>query len=603
MLLSKSSRQRQSRSGNYLRDATIRDFSGGLNVIDNDLNLNTKYAKVLDNFHGTIDGSNAVRPGTELFADISAYIDKGINLYYFASHLIVVGSNGKIVRINSLGEVVLIFDDDWANGLPGSPNGWDTTSFCSFTEFAGELIICNGINKPLVVNSNLFVTFLQDKATGSNVFTPTARFVRTVGRYLVMAGDLLAPDTIYISSTDTSGVFVGDVAPNDAVNIQLGSRVSIGSSVIKGIGVFRGQLIVAFEEVMLPVKLGVFVSGDHVPTFGDPVESIGSVSHRVLQSIGEDLLFADLTGVSSVGRSLFTNTIKSGKHSELIDPIIQSALERLDTLALEENTFSVYNSQASNYMLFVPNDSVNPTETIAFVLKKIDKLKVFHWSTWSGWNFSAVARSSAKRLYAIKQDQIFILGDEADNINEDQLLTKDYIGDQEMWDDETPFTDQTGFTPISSRETSGVPIKFTWELPWSDSDHRFNTKTSRYLSFDTVGEEEFTAEMFIDNIYKDRTFFGEEFSDGQLFDDGLGWDAYQLDPALSTAFLGGDVKGFGQQEFGKGFGGGLSTHFETLYHWPEKYKIFKLRISGEATKALRFVSITMAYNLGSIRRN
>ena len=38
-------RSAQVSRGNVLLDATIRDFSGGWNVVDNDLNLSSKFAK------------------------------------------------------------------------------------------------------------------------------------------------------------------------------------------------------------------------------------------------------------------------------------------------------------------------------------------------------------------------------------------------------------------------------------------------------------------------------------------------------------------------------------------------------------------------------
>ena len=56
---------------NLLLDATIRDFSGGWNVVDNDLNLDAKFSKILENMQRGVDGANEVRPGTLLFADTS----------------------------------------------------------------------------------------------------------------------------------------------------------------------------------------------------------------------------------------------------------------------------------------------------------------------------------------------------------------------------------------------------------------------------------------------------------------------------------------------------------------------------------------------------
>ena len=76
------------RRSNLLQDTTIRDFSGGWNVIDNDLNLSSKFAKVLSNMERKEDGSLAVRPGTRLFADTSDYLDDILGSWYFSNHII-----------------------------------------------------------------------------------------------------------------------------------------------------------------------------------------------------------------------------------------------------------------------------------------------------------------------------------------------------------------------------------------------------------------------------------------------------------------------------------------------------------------------------------
>lgn len=109
--------------------------------------------------------------------------------------------------------------------------------------------------------------------------------------------------------------------------------------------------------------------------------------------------------------------------------------------------------------------------------------------------------------------------------------------------------------------------------------------------------------MYIDNIYKDRNDFGEDWEEDELkWDDGLGWDVDVLDPELSMIFEGGDSPGFGADEFGEDFGGGRPTRLEKLYAWTTKYKLQKLRMSGDGIKNLQFVSISLAYLVGSPRR-
>ena len=589
---------------NVLLDATIRDFSGGWNVVDNDLNLSTRFQKILSNLQLGSDGAISVRPGTRLFADVSAYMSRIINCEYFQGHIICVGSNGQIVKVDGSGNVAIVWSNDWASHLPGSPDGWTVTTFASFATFRGELIICNGINKPVIINSSLMATYLNDLANGSNANTPIARYVVAHDRFLVMAGINGRESVITVSATDTSGTWLNDGAPNDAVEVDLGSRVPSGDAIIKGLGRFRDKLMVAFEDVLLPGTLGIFDdSGDHIPVFDDAIESHGSISHRVIQNIGEDMLFADAVGVPSVSRALFTGSIRPERFSALIDPEIRSSINALTlTSTLEDRTFSIYDQQDSVYLLFIPNNDriADTTETRVYAFKRNKQLKVEAWSLCRDWNWTSSCKSALNRVFYTNNTQVYIRG------NKDDPITADFVGDQEMFSDDTTWTDQTGFTPVAAIIGSGIPIRFIWELPWTDADQRFLTKTSRFINLDSEGSDsKFTVSMFVDNIYDDRNDLGEDWIEDELkFDDLLGWkrEPGQLNPTLSMEFTAGKSAGFGFDEFGEDFGGGRPTQREDLYAWTAQYKINKLRIDGETVNPLKFISITLAYQQGSIRR-
>ena len=589
--------------GNQMLDATLRDFSGGWNVVDNDLNLDNKFSKILENMQLGVDGANEVRPGTVLFAETSEYLDLIINCEYYSGHIIAVGANGKIVKIDATGKVSEIWSDTWANNLAGSPDGWSATTFASFAVFNGDLIICNGVNKPLIVNSSITVGYLKDLATNTNANTPIARFVISHGRYLIMAGDLTAgtEDKLYISATDVSGTWVGDSGPNDAVNLNLGSRVPSGSFAIKGLGRFRDKLMVMFEDAVLPGTLGVFTEEVHTPTFDDAMENVGALSHRVIQTVGEDILFGDVNGISSIKRALFTGSTQSTRNSQLIDPEYHKVLDQLSsTTAIENNVWSLWDSTNTNYMFFIPNGSTDEltTEYRCFVYKKNPALKIDSWSDWRNWTFRSGCRSALKHMFLTTGTQVYRLGESTHN----QVYT-DYKGDQEMFSDSTAFNDGTGFNPVATEEGSGLPIQFTWELPWSDNNDRFKVKNSRYINFDTEGDNKFLVEMFTDNIYKDKANFGEDWEEDDLkFDDLTGWDVDILDPTLSMVFQGGNSPGFGSDEFGEDFGGGRPTRLEKLYAWTTKYKIQKLRLSGDAVNQLKIISVSLAYLGGSVRR-
>jgi hypothetical protein len=592
--------QRRVQRSNLMLDATIRDFSGGWNVIDNDLNLSTKFSVKLRNMTRNKDGSNGIRQGTKLFADTSAVLDSIVNVEYFSGNIIAVGANGKLAKIDGAGNVSEIWSDDWADNLPGNPSGWSATTFASFAIFNGALIVCNGVNKPLIIDSSINCQYLTDPATGSNANTPIGKYVKAHARYLVIAGDPNAESTIYISSTDTSGVFVGDDAPNDAVNINLGSRVPSGSPRITGLGSFRTTLLTFFTDATLPGTLGVFDSdGNHTPTIADSMEGFGSISHRVIQTVGEDVFFADTNGVAAISRALFTGATEPDRISQLIDPEVQFDINQLKFQStLEDRTFSIYDSQNDDYMLFIPDNDVvaGTVETHGFVHKRNKPLKIDAWYEFRNWKWTAGCRSALKRIFFTRGTEVFIYGNEQDEV------TKDFVGSEEMWDDDMPWSDGTGWSPVADVANSGVPIPWIWELPWTDAGQRFLTKQSRYINFDTLGDQQFSCAMFIDNIYDDRNFAGETWDDGFLFDDDLGWEAEQLDPAISMTFNGGDAPGYGNDEYGNLYGGGRPTRLEKLYNWPSRYKLSKLRFSGDATEQLRFVSITLGYLQGSPRR-
>ena len=598
-------RSAQVSRGNVLLDATIRDFSGGWNVVDNDLNLSSKFAKTLQNMQRGIDGALNVRPGTELFADTSDHLDEIVNCEYYNNFIVCVGANGKIVRIDGTGNVKLIWDDNLASALKGNPSGWSTTTFVSFAQFNGDLILCNGVNKPLIINTSMDVSYLQDLADLSNANTPIARFVVAHGRYLVMGGSLSVgeEDRLFISATDVGGTFVGDSSPNDAVNVDLGSRVPSGSNVIKGLGRFRDKLVVTFENATLIGTLGGFVDSAHVPVFDDAIENVGSISHRTIQTIGEDMIFGDRAGISNMKRALFTGNIQSDRASQLIDPAYLTSLAKVPaTASQEDRIWSLWDSQSNNYMLFIPDTDVaaDTTETRCLVYKKNTSLKIESWQDWRNWNFRSGCRSALKRIFLTEGANVFILGEEYEG---GKRIFKDYEKQQEMWDDETSWADYTGWSPVADEKDSGVPIRFIWELPWSDNNKRYITKGSRYINFDTQGDNRFTAQMFTDNIFISRSDLGEDWQEDNLkWTDDLGWDVDVFDPSLEMVFEGGDAPGYGRDEYGDDYGGGRPTRLEKLIAWTTKYKLWKLRISGEATKELKFVSVTLAYQTGSIRR-
>lgn len=535
-----------------LRSTTWRGFNGGWNILDDDMSLSYRFATVLDNCYHDSNGITRVRQGFELFVNITSRLSDPtatiVDIYYFSNALVAVASNGEIVRVLGDKTTARIWDAAIAALLPGAPNGWGATDFVSSAVFNGHLIICNGIDKPIDIDSDFFVEYLQDAGTNTNINVPICKYVVAVGRYLVMAGDPLEPDRVHISAKDAAGTWFGDPPPNDATRIDVGSAIP-GASIIRGLLGFRGRLIVLFAEGMIFGVLGnTDADGNHTPDFDDNVTGYGSISHRSAIAYGDDGLFMDLEGIPSVRRTVLSTAFKPERVSELIDPEVKATLAPLTFDALENRTFSVYNKEEGQFMLFVPNAETlaDTTETIAFVYNYRPVLKQESWCRFRGMNFTCGVRSLGGSVF---------FGDKDRNIWLYGSRTSNPIGTDNTVDGE------------------GDPIEFTWELPWFDNGTRDRTKESRHISFDTRGASEFTVDMFVDN-----------------------YDT----ASLSMRFSGGE-----QGQFGGGsqpYGGGRNTSRKKHYAWPCKYEIAKLRFRGSSTDGLAFVSITLRYLTGGVNR-
>ncbi len=658
-----STQRRQSSRRDVLLTTTIREFDGGWNVIDNDLNLSSKFAKVLQNIYRSADGANTIRYGTKLFGDLNVQLattgalitdpffttissavvrvtdvahglisgqlttfagttgpidgipaselnathnvtvvtadtydvtvsttataggvngggssvtfshdnktlnEDVINMIYFQDRLVIVVDTGVVMEMDSNGITNIVFNTSIALKLVGTPAAWSATDFVSFAVFGGKLIICNGIDKPLLADFSVSaptapVQYLVDIPAGSNLNTPIARYVLAMDHYVLMTGDPLDVGLVHISNFDTSGTWEGDANPNDAVTVSLDKVISSSNFTVRGISRHRERVVVAFDDSLVLGDLNLFdADGNHTPDFTDVIEQHGSIAHRALQPLGNDLLMNDLIGVPSLARALFTGSIKPDRVSELIDPEIQEALLGLSIGTTEDRVFAVYNQVEGQYMLFIPNaDTLGATtETLCFVYTSISSIKLKAWSLFKGWNFECAARSALNRIFLSHEHRIYVYGARVDP----------FYGD--LIDD-----------PDIAVPADGVPVSFVWELPWADFDKRMNIKKSRYIGFDTTGTAEFTAKMFIDNIYEDKS------------------DPGTLLPTLEVQFTGGDSPGFGGG--GQPFGGGRRTSNERLWAWPAKFKIAKLRFEGSSIEPLAFVAITIAYHEGSVRR-
>lgn len=463
--------------------STMREFSGGWNVKDDELNLSYKYSMRLRNCTITSNGSIRVRNGTRRFTALGTHV---INMEYFLDSIVAVVSNGDVYRIFGDGSFILLDSTLWGD-----------TSFVSFAKFNSHLILCNGVDKPLDIDDNFVIELLQDAATLTNINVPICKYVVAINRYLVMAGDPLEPDRVHISAKDAAGTWFDDPPPNDATRVDVGS-VLPSATTIRGLAVFRGKLVVMFAEGLVFGTLGIYdANGNHAPDFDDGIEGFGSVCHRSGVAYGDDVLFLDLEGVPSIKRTVLSTSFKPERMSELIDSEIVSTMSGLDFAALEDRVFAIHNKRDKQYWLFVPNNNSidDTTETRVFVYNRLSD-NVEAWSDFTDWNFTCGTRSMAGEIF---------FGDADGNI----WL---YAGD-------TDYADPTA-TPV----VLGDGIEFDWQTVWLDYSNRALSKHSKYISFDTKGRSEFTCEMYVDEL-EDVTL-STEFSAGEQGQFGGGPQPY-----------------------------------------------------------------------------
>lgn len=591
---------------NIMRDATSRDFSGGLDVADSELNLSSKYARVLDNLIVGLDGTLDVRQGTKLFADLTtAGAEHAItNMEFFFKYIIPVTLRGEVYAVDGTGASTAIWTQSIANGYTPPRLIWPSAENVVFGQFNGELIIMNGVDKPLVVTNALRVDYLADPGSGSNINVPIGGVCATFANHFFIASGYM----LNVSERNAAGTWLGDLGAQFVNNFDMRPYVRYGDTEILGLYPFKNYLLVAFREMIVPIqiiedntatpKLNISVAADSL------INNYGAISPRVGQDIGDQTMLCDIAGVSSVNLSNFTRALSPDRPSRFVDPLIQPALAALTLDTLRDDVFSLYDRKQSSYALFIPNGSLTTrTESVGYVYRYVDRLKIEAWSRWTGNNWHSACRSSEGNVFFARHNdaKVFVKGDPKTN-----PIYADYVGEQETFTDGTIFTDGTGLTPVGDDPTySGLPINFIWELPWADLKHRGITKTLRYVVLDTEGTQEFRMQVFVDDMYSQPNA-GEPFSDSTLFTDGTGWLPLSdplLTPALQLDWIAKDAGGYGLQPFGTSpYGGGNNTRLRTLTLAPTKFTTMKLRFSGSTKGPLRFVAITLLFQSGTIRR-
>lgn len=581
-----------------LRQVTARDFSGGLNLVDSEFNLSSKYAVAGYNMVPNDNGDLQVRWGTRQFALLDAALTGSIvALEYYYSYLIAVDNTGRIAAVNASGVVTAIWNSTIASALPGSPTGWGATSSANFTQFLGSLIIVNGTDKPIIVNNSLTVSYLQDLGSGSNINTPIGKLVITHSNYVVIAGNPSKPGRVYISNAGTSGTWPGDAIPNDAITFDVDKYAPDPTGEITGLASFRDRLVVFFAKYIVTVRLGVYssaVTPVHTPTIDDVIASYGAVSQRSIANLGDQLVFMDFTGVSSIKQQTFSTQLVPARISALVDIDIQRALTRQSRTSLQNACYAVYDRRESRLMFFVPVvASDTSTEDMKVYTATIRAGKPPSWAVYTKWNYRAGAVSSEGRVFFAITRAVYLHGSRYEPILSDYETTRAFDGP--TLEKNSVFVNGV----LCDKNALGQGIPFYHELPYNDLKDRTLWKSLHYVTMDVQGGSAFTLDLHVDNLKNKNTSVGDPWSDGTFFSDGLGWEAFNAStPYASMDFIGSDRVNFT-----------LSPTLPTparltddmrLYAMYSRFRLFKLVFRGTSYSHLRIVGMSIYTTQGSI---
>lgn len=619
-----------------LLPTTIRDLGGGLNSVDDELSMNPRFQVILKNFHRTSSGSQRLRFGNVWFADLANIRDvelredsgtelredggielresynlavadaQILDMEYFNGSIIAVTTNGYVAAVDGLGSITMIWTPEIAAALPGAPGFWSNgLEIVDFVPFKNTLIIHNGVDKPITIDGDFTVTYLQDLGSGSNVNVPIGKYGCVAANYHCVSGIEGSPTEVVISSKGTAGTFPLDPDPNDAISVDVGAYAPEGASEILGIAGYKSYLIVFLQGISLQVKLGVYDdSGAHTPEFPDDFPTFGLIGSRCISKVETDLMFAGIRGMTNARRSITVGgQIDSALLSGRIEPLYQGKVGNLSDEDRRLRTFTVYDPLSHNLVLYFPDG-----ETITYTTN--EKLGYKAWTIFDGPIWTCGCTSLLGRVFLAKGSKIYQVGNDtfgeryfADMVNDrDKIWSYNTVftaGDK-VWDrvTEQSFTCNVTHTSRSTGTMAvdidanpsfwtlykGEAIDFEFETPWFDGKDPMKVKKLRFISIASKGTAEFTLKAFVDNLYKD-------FEGNIIYDE-----------AAAIEMVGNDALGFGLAVDSDLFGTGRRSRDPRLFEFLVKFKTIKFNISGSVRKPLELMNMSYLFARGSYQR-
>lgn len=590
-----------------LQNITFRGFNGGLNTQSSDLSLDARYLVALRNFRRTASGSQKVRWGSKWFSDVSDVVSGNIvDMVYYANSIVAVTSTGELCLLDNDGNRVAIWNSAIAALQPGAPAGWSSgLDSIDFVPFKSQLLVHNGVDKPLTLNQAGQASYLNDLATGSNTNTPIGKYGCVVSNYHCVAGIAAAPTSIYVSSRATAGTFFGDAPPNDGIIIDVGAYAPEGAPEIRGIAGYRSTLIVFFSTQAVPITLGVYDGAAHTPTFPESLPAYGLIGHRCIVQVDKDLLFGGFDGICSVERNIISGLTDTDSLSDLIEPTYRRSIGALTDDQQLKFCFMIHDRLLHDTVTYVPGG-----DAFVYSANQRPPNKYKSWSEYGGPAWTSACRSVRGRVFYSKGTKIFQEGNDIfsnENYYADRLLDRDanwatshlYSVDDLAFDTVTlesykcivgHTSGSVSFSQDRIDQASnpkwvlweGDDIDIELELPWLDGKDPMRNKFSKFISMATKGTAEFTVKAWVDNLHKD--------ADGVLL----------YDPALEITFVGNDARGFGYDA--GPYGGGRRSNDPRLYAFPLQFKNLKIAVSGAVKKPLELSTFSFLYAKGKFTR-
>ena len=151
------------------------DFTGGLNLVDSELNMNPNFMTVAQNVELGYDSTIKKRNGFKLIKNIMPYLFAGTEseapetikeIFYFATYLLIYTSKGRVLSLDDQNNVYIEWDEFEAAMI--GTTIWNSVDQRCFGASAYDMfVLSNGYDKPLQVcfNNIQRITF-EAKITG-----------------------------------------------------------------------------------------------------------------------------------------------------------------------------------------------------------------------------------------------------------------------------------------------------------------------------------------------------------------------------------------------------------------------------------------------------